>query len=113
MQTDAPRVPTKAMDVYAFGSTLYTVRHLPAHILSAKLMKPYLKVFTGVAPFDGRHRRLESTIVEIGLHGHQRLPQPDGIGDGLWEIIGRCWKYDPVTRPQMEYVVGALVALHS
>ena len=31
---DAPYAPTKEMDVYAFGSTLYTVRHHPASILS-------------------------------------------------------------------------------
>ena len=29
LKMDAPRVPTKAMDVYAFGSSLYTVRQHP------------------------------------------------------------------------------------
>ena len=81
--------------------------------ISVKLTKPYLKVFAGIAPFDGRRRRLNATIVEIGLHGHLRLPQPDGISDGLWKIICRCWGYDPVTRPHMEDVVGSLIALHS
>ena len=80
--------------------------------ISVKLMKPYSKVFTGAAPFDGRHRRLETTIVEISLHGHRRLHQPDGIGDGLWKIIRHCWEYDPATRPQMRYVVDSLIALH-
>ena len=70
-----------------------------------------MKAFTGVAPFDGIHRRLETTIVEIGLHGHQRLLQPDGISDGLWKIIRHCWEYDPATRPHMEYVVDELIAL--
>ena len=76
-------------------------------------MQPYLKVFTDIVPFDGRHRHLETTVVEIGLHGHRRLPQPDGISDGLWKIIRDCWEYEPANRPQMEYVVGALIALHS
>ena len=110
---DVPRVPTKAMDVYAFGSTLYTVRphHPSTGILLVKLTNPHLKVFTGVAPFDGRYRRLATTIVEIGRHGHRRLPQPDNISDGLWKVIRCCWEYDPVARPQMECVVGALRAL--
>ena len=75
-------------------------------------MKPYLnlKVLTGVAPFDDEHR-LETAIVKIGLHGHQRLPQPDGIGDSIWKIIRPCWEYDPVNRPAMEYIADALVAL--
>lgn len=72
-----------------------------------------MKVFTGVAPFDGRYLQLETTIVEIGLHGHRRIPQPAGISEGLWKIIRRCWEYDPVARPQMEEVVAALIALHS
>ena len=111
---DAPHQPTKAMDVYAFGSTLYMVcSRLVSLYISVKLMKPFLKVFAGTAPFDGRHRQLKTTIVEIGSNGHQRLPQPDGIGDGLWRVIQRCWGYDPATRPQMEYVVDALIALHS
>ena len=76
-------------------------------------MKPYLKVFTGVAPFDGRYRRLETTVVEIGLHGHRRLPKPDGMNDRLWTIISHCWEYDPANRPGMEILVGALVALQS
>ena len=76
-------------------------------------MKPCLKVFTGVVPFGGRHRLLKTTIVEIGLHGHRRLSRPDGMSDGLWKIIRSCWGYDPATRPGMDYVVGALVALQS
>ena len=39
VKMDAPCTPTKEMDVYAFGSTLYTVRHHPAGTLSVKLMK--------------------------------------------------------------------------
>jgi len=108
---DAPRAPTKEIDVYAFGSTLYTVRHHPANILSVKLMKPYLKVMTGVVPFDGRYRRLETTIIEIGFYGHRRLPKPDSISEGLWDIIRGCWEYDPVSRPQMKSVVDALISL--
>ena len=72
-----------------------------------------MKFLTGVAPFDGKRRRLETAIVEIGLHGHRRLPQPDGMSDGLWKIIRRCWGYDPATRPQMERIVNALIALDS
>jgi len=114
VKMDAPRAPTKEMDVYAFGSTLYTVRHHPANnfFLSVNHVKPYLEVFTGVVPFDGRHRRLETTIVDIGFHGHRRLPKPEGTNDRLWEIIRGCWEYDPVSRPQMEGVVDALIALH-
>ena len=77
-----------------------------------KFHETYPKVFAGVAPFEGRHRRLEMTIVEIGLYGHRRRAQPDGMSDGLWKIIRHCWEYDPVTRPQMEDVVDALIALH-
>ena len=39
VMVDAPHSPTKEMDVYAFGSTLYTVRHHPEIILALKLMK--------------------------------------------------------------------------
>ena len=81
--------------------------------ISVKLMNRCLKFLTGAAPFDGRHRRIETTIVEIGFYGHRRLPQPDGISDGLWKIIRDCWEYEPSNRPQMECVVGALIALHS
>ena len=37
---DTPRVLTKEMDVYAFGSTLYMVGSYHASIISVKLMKP-------------------------------------------------------------------------
>ena len=117
VKMDAPWVPTKAMDVYAFGSSLYTVRHHPVLALSLYLTeaheKPYMKAFAGIVPFDGRHRRLEAAIVEIGLRGHRRLPQPDGISSDLWKIIRRCWEYDPAARPHMEDVVCLLIALHS
>ena len=110
---DAPGAPTKAMDVYAFGSTLYRVRHYPASIFSVKLMKLNLKIFVGIVPFDDdRHRRLDTTIVEIGVYGHRRLSKPDNMHDGLWEIVRRCWEYDPISRPQMKDVVDVLIALH-
>ena len=114
---EGPGAPTKAEDVYAFGSTLYTVRYRPASIpllFPSEAHETYLKAFTGVAPFEGRYRRLETAMVEIGLHGHWRLPQPDSISNGLWEIIRCCWEYDPAARPDMECVVGALNnCLHS
>ena len=78
-----------------------------------KLTKPYLKAATSVIPFDSRYHRLETTIVEIGLYGHRRLPKPDTMSDGLWEIIRCCWAYNPINRPAMEFVVGALAALQS
>jgi len=108
---DVYTAPTEEMDVYAFSSTLYTVRLHPAYILSVKLMKPYMKVFAGIAPFGHKHWRLETAIREIGLYGHRRLPQPDGISSGLWGIIQGCWEYCPANRPHMKYVVDALTAL--
>ena len=88
-----------------------TILQAFASLFSGEAYGTHLEAFTGVAPFAGRHRRLETAIVEIGLHGHRRLPQPDDISDGLWEIIRCCWEYDPATRPHMGYVVDALIAL--
>ena len=49
VKMDAPRTPTKEMDVYAFGSTLYTVR------LTVTIMK-YVPLEADETLFEGRYK---------------------------------------------------------
>ncbi|KIJ93065.1 hypothetical protein K443DRAFT_684810 [Laccaria amethystina LaAM-08-1] len=81
---------TTANDVYSLASSAY-------------------EIMSGQTPFDGM--RLYNIVVAVARNGHLRLPQPEGITDGLWELLQACWSIDPMHRPNIEDVERRLGAL--
>jgi len=79
-----------ANDVYSFASSTY-------------------EVMSGQTPFGGM--RLYNIVVAVARNGHLRLPQPEGITDGLWQLLQACWSIDPMHRPNIEDVERRLGAL--
>ncbi|KAH0581781.1 hypothetical protein H2248_011463 [Termitomyces sp. 'cryptogamus'] len=76
-------------DVYAFASIVYAV-------------------MTGHSPLDASSvQSIRNSIQEISLFGHSRVPKPPVriIRDGLWQVLERCWSYNPEARPTMKDVI--------
>jgi len=82
-------LPTKAMDVYAFASTIYTI-------------------MTSKPPF--RPKLYGKGILEILLQGHT-VEQPGEITDALWNVLKMCWSYRPDERLSMSTVQSALALM--
>jgi serine/threonine protein kinase len=90
-ETDTFDPPTKAMDVFAFGSLILTT-------------------LTNDAPY--RERNLLHVLSEIMQHGHSGilLSSSGIISDDLLNLVRRCWAPNPIDRPTMGEVVAALVS---
>ncbi|XP_066467950.1 tyrosine-protein kinase Mer isoform X2 [Tiliqua scincoides] len=73
----ADRVYTTKSDVWAFGVTMWEI------------------ATRGMTPYPGVQNH---EIYDYLLHG-QRLKQPEGCLDELYEIMYSCWRADPVDRP--------------
>jgi len=76
--------PTKESDCYALGMVIY-------------------EVLSGNVPFAG----LKDFIVIPKVVEGER-PERPGVGeglfftDGLWEMLNRCWKTEPKSRPRVK-----------
>jgi len=77
---------TAEMDVYAFAATAYTI-------------------YTMTPPFASH--TYGRGIMQIVAHGHV-LAKPGEIPEPLWNLLERCWSYDPSNRPSMATVVADL-----
>ena len=103
---------TKAMDVYAFASTMYTVSSCcllkfmnfigPVDTLFADRYLPSKHPYPP-QPYGGG-------IMRIMSQGHA-LERSTKITDALWDLIQRCRSYRPEDRPLIAAVEGALVTM--
>ncbi|KAG6873626.1 hypothetical protein C0995_013557 [Termitomyces sp. Mi166 len=76
-------------DVYAFASVVYAV-------------------MTGRSPLDTSSiHSIRNSIQEISRFGHSRILKPSVaiIKDDLWQLLERCWSYNPEARPKMKDVI--------
>ena len=47
------------------------------------------------------------------LDSGYRMPAPDGIPDEMYELMLRCWNYEPEDRPHFSEIHGAVALLYS
>uniref|UniRef100_A0A8C3WRZ8 Tyrosine-protein kinase Mer n=1 Tax=Catagonus wagneri TaxID=51154 RepID=A0A8C3WRZ8_9CETA len=73
----ADRVYTSKSDVWAFGVTMWEI------------------ATRGMTPYPGVQNH---EMYDYLLHGH-RLKQPEDCLDELYEIMGSCWRAEPLDRP--------------
>ena len=82
--------PTKASDCYALGMVIY-------------------EVLSGKTPFSPRQAPL---VIQKVLKG-ERPKRPEGeegalFTDGIWRMLGLCWKHEPGERTNAEAVLPCL-----
>ena len=103
-------ITTQAMDVYALGITIYTVRRccfIKLRHVNIRFLAHW-QIFTSESPLPVE--ALGRGVKEIVTRGH-RLRKPACITLPLWNILQRCWAYFPEGRPPMTTVVAGLAGL--
>lgn len=101
-------VHTKAMDVYAFASTTYTVNSIHYHHHFIYLDISCTQIFTLKPPFNKKSYRRGLIRVLSGTHV---LEKPAQITDALWDLLTSCWAPLPEDRPSMVEVKVKLFAI--
>ncbi|KAG1727622.1 kinase-like domain-containing protein [Suillus lakei] len=88
-----PEPPTFESDIYSFGGVMFFV-------------------MSGDVPW--KDKKLSHQIV-IQLAEGANPARPDNIPDHHWNVIQKCWSWDPVGRPKaaevLEFIVGPTLAL--
>ena len=86
------QTPTLKSDIYASGMLMW-------------------EIFTDTEPYADE----PSHIVMLDVVIDKRIPARPaphiterGLTDAVWELMKECWKYSPVNRPTIEYVVRNL-----
>ncbi|CAE6458065.1 unnamed protein product [Rhizoctonia solani] len=101
-------------DVYALGmvniSDTYDVQ-----LLTMKFFQTILEALTGTVPYkDKADLTVIHTVVFRGEHPSRPVdcisPQSTE-GDALWNLLGRCWSYDPQLRPRVTEVCHFLSSI--
>jgi len=70
-------------DIYAFGMTMY-------------------EVVTGVRPFAAEGKRREELMFVVMEGGRPAKPEnleAAGFGNGVWDLVEKCWSQDRTQRP--------------
>jgi len=85
-------VRTFHTDVYSFACTVYSI-------------------YAERSPFKQSANTYARGIQQIIERGHSGIlgnSKPVGMGDELWDLLGRCWVVNPAGRPTMMEVVEKL-----
>ncbi|KAH7320437.1 kinase-like domain-containing protein [Rhizoctonia solani] len=88
---------SKASDVYALAMTIY-------------------EILAGILPYSGKR---EATIIYLVVTKQQPPDRPDGIpvgseaGDKLWNMLLRCWSFEPEARPSASEVTNVMKTITS
>lgn len=57
------------------------------------------------------HWASDAPVLNLVLVKKKLPPRPDGISDGIWELLNLCWAQVPSERPNMKHVGDRLEAL--
>ncbi|CAE7092110.1 unnamed protein product [Rhizoctonia solani] len=86
---------TKASDIYALGMTIY-------------------ETVTGMVPYQGKSEMNVMRLVTVKKELPER-PEPaldnTGITDKLWELLIKCWSFQPAERPSAAKVAEVMRAI--
>ncbi|CAE6399719.1 unnamed protein product, partial [Rhizoctonia solani] len=89
--------PTKPSDVYALGMTIY-------------------ETISGKIPYHGKQDVTVVLLVTVKKQAPER-PECIKVGcrtdDKLWELLLRCWNYEPRNRPSANQVATSLAKITS
>ncbi|CAE7110997.1 unnamed protein product [Rhizoctonia solani] len=83
---------SKAADVYALAMTIY-------------------EVMTGILPYSGKQEHTIIYLVGIKKEPPERpdtIPFDHECGNKLWELLVRCWSFDPKARPSANETVTVM-----
>ncbi|CAE6435005.1 unnamed protein product [Rhizoctonia solani] len=86
---------SEASDVYALAMTIY-------------------EILAGILPYNGKR---EPAIIYLVVTKHQPPDRPDNIpaeskaGDKLWNMLLRCWSFEPEIRPSASGVANIMKAI--
>ncbi|CAG7823667.1 unnamed protein product [Allacma fusca] len=59
----------------------------------------------GATPYQGMTNSKSREMVEAGY----RMPAPDGMPDLIYQLMARCWQYEPEQRPRFSEIHSELV----
>lgn len=57
-------------------------------------------------PYDGYNA---SEILSAVVFRHVHPPRPEGVDDSMWNLMARCWDYNPRNRPSCEEILRFIV----
>ena len=100
---------TRAMDVYSFACTAFTVSLFSEFFGNSSSLNPYRQqIFTSKLPFTSRPygRGMNEKMAGGGSIG-----QPVQISGLVWGLLQRCLSYNPDNRPSMATVVSELMLM--
>ena len=105
---------TAQTDVYSFAATIYSVGLYLVHDKQISLIDLLDQLYTLEPPFPYVAHSYGKRLMQIVDRGHNGIfgaAKPAGMGDGLWEIIQKCWAMDPSARPSMAEVCHMMTRL--
>jgi len=102
--------PTMSSDIYAFGMTMYEVRHGMHHI---RFYAKHYQMFTGEIPMGYVQ---SSTLYDLVVQKNTRPDKPTleeapTMTEDLWALIEQCWVDDKESRPPADWLCAALISL--
>ncbi|EUC67639.1 tyrosine kinase domain protein [Rhizoctonia solani AG-3 Rhs1AP] len=87
--------PSKSADVYALGMTM-------------------LEVITGKPPYDGKRDFVVLMLVSTNKHPERPfkcIPSESRDGDKFWQLLERCWTFNPEQRPSAAAVTADMKSI--
>lgn len=96
---------TTETDIYAFGCLYYAVS-LSAYP-SVRITR-LVQIFFEYVPYAGKHPFQISHLVTSAKHP-PRLESPN-MEDKVWDLIEKCWEWEPSNRPKMQDIVETITS---
>ncbi|KAF8747555.1 MAP kinase kinase kinase, partial [Rhizoctonia solani] len=101
-------------DVYALGMVKFSDTY-DVQLLTMKFFQTILEALTGTVPYKDK---ADLTVIHTVVFRREHPSRPVGCispqsteGDALWNLLGRCWSYDPQLRPRVTEVCHFLSSI--
>jgi hypothetical protein len=96
---------TTATDVYAFGCLYYAVS---LSIDPSARVTRLVQIFFNSVPYYGELPfRIGWLVTRRELPPRLENPEMEG---STWDLIGKCWEWEPSNRPKMEEIVEMITS---